>query len=52
MPAAGSGSTGIACVQEGFIFTGIEEIEKNCRIAELRIAYWKKQLSPQIKMEL
>jgi len=35
---AGSGTTGIACVEEGFGFVGIEQDDEYCDIAKLRIA--------------
>lgn len=36
---AGSGSTLVACIQEGFHFLGIEQDEHYCEIARARIAY-------------
>jgi site-specific DNA-methyltransferase (adenine-specific) len=36
-PFAGSGSTGVAAVQEGFSFLGIEQSSDYCRIARRRI---------------
>jgi len=38
-PFAGSGSTGIACVHEGFRFIGIEQSEEYAEIARRRIAH-------------
>jgi len=38
-PFAGSGSTGVACVREGFRFVGIEQDESYASIAEARIAH-------------
>jgi hypothetical protein len=39
-PFAGSGTTGIAAVLEGFDFVGIEREEEYVRIAEARIKWW------------
>lgn len=39
----GSGSTGIACSNEGFEFIGIEREAQYYKIAKARIAYWSKQ---------
>jgi len=36
-PFMGSGSTGKACVLEGFDFIGIEKNEEYCEIAKARI---------------
>jgi site-specific DNA-methyltransferase (adenine-specific) len=36
-PFAGSGSTGVAAVREGFNFTGIELDSEYCEIARARI---------------
>jgi len=41
-PFMGSGSTGCACVQEGFNFVGIEQDPDYCQIARRRIAHWAK----------
>lgn len=41
-PFAGSGTTGIACVLEGFDFVGIEREDEYADIAEARIAWWAK----------
>lgn len=38
-PFAGSGSTGKACMLEGFNFIGIEQDAEYCKIAEARIRY-------------
>jgi len=38
-PFMGSGSTGKACVLEGFDFIGIELESDYCKIAEARIKY-------------
>ena len=38
-PFAGSGSTGVACVQEGFDFIGIESEEEYVEIAQHRITH-------------
>ena len=38
----GSGTTGIACVLEGFHFMGFELEERYAQIAEARIAHWEK----------
>ena len=43
-PFCGSGSTGVACVQEGFQFIGIEQNLEYAKIAELRIAHAEKNL--------
>jgi DNA modification methylase len=37
-PFAGSGSTGLACVHEGFRFTGIEQSKEYVRIARRRLS--------------
>ena len=37
-PFAGSGSTGMACKQMGYEFTGIEQDARYCDIANKRIA--------------
>jgi DNA modification methylase len=42
-PFCGSGSTGVACVREGFGFVGIEMSEEYCEIARRRIAYEQEQ---------
>jgi site-specific DNA-methyltransferase (adenine-specific) len=42
-PFAGSGSTGIAAIQEGFIFIGIEKEEPYYKIANTRIKVHLKQ---------
>lgn len=39
-PFAGSGSTGAACVDDGFHFIGIEKDADYCEIARRRVAYW------------
>jgi hypothetical protein len=39
-PFAGSGTTGIACVLEGFRFLGIEQDERHAAVARRRIAHW------------
>lgn len=36
-PFTGSGTTGMACMKEGFNFIGIEKEEEYCKIAEARI---------------
>ena len=36
-PFAASGSTGIACAEHGFSFTGIEQEQEYVKIAEARI---------------
>lgn len=43
-PFMGSGSTGKACMYEGFSFIGMELDEEYCKIAEARIEYAKKQV--------
>ena len=42
-PFAGSGSTCIAAMQEGFRYIGIEKEAEYVEIAEKRIAYWAKE---------
>lgn len=42
-PYMGSGSTGIACVQEGFNFIGVEMDKEYFEIAKARIEHWTKQ---------
>ena len=39
-PFMGSGTTGIACVREGFDFIGIEQDTEYMEIAKRRIEYW------------
>lgn len=39
-PFTGSGTTGCACVLEGFEFVGVEREPEYAAIAEARIAYW------------
>ncbi|HUU95518.1 MAG TPA: site-specific DNA-methyltransferase [Phycisphaerae bacterium] len=39
-PFTGSGSTGVACVAEGFDFIGIEQDLESLRTARARIDYW------------
>jgi site-specific DNA-methyltransferase (adenine-specific) len=39
-PFNGSGTTGIACVLEGFEYTGLELDEEYCKISEARIKAW------------
>lgn len=39
-PFCGSGTTGVACVLEGFHFMGFEGEERFCEISRARIAYW------------
>jgi DNA modification methylase len=43
-PFTGSGSTGKACMLEGFNFIGIERDEEYCKIAEERIRLFNQQL--------
>lgn len=40
-PFCGSGTTGIACLREGFSFIGIEQDAESVRVAEERLAYWR-----------
>lgn len=47
-PYAGSGSTGVACVQTGRRFIGIESEAEYCEIARRRIAHW----SPEPMLEI
>jgi DNA modification methylase len=42
-PFLGSGSTGIAAIQEGFNFVGIEKDPDYMKIAKARIEYWAKE---------
>jgi DNA modification methylase len=42
-PFLGSGSTGLACIEEGFSFIGIEKDPEYMKIARARIKHWKKQ---------
>jgi DNA methylase len=42
-PFAGSGTTGCACVLEGFRFIGIEKEGEYADIAKARITHWYKQ---------
>jgi site-specific DNA-methyltransferase (adenine-specific) len=42
-PYMGSGSTGIACMQEGFNFIGVEMDKEYFEIAKARIEHWTKQ---------
>jgi site-specific DNA-methyltransferase (adenine-specific) len=42
-PFAGSGTTGTACVMEGFDFIGIEQDVEYCEIARWRIAWAEKE---------
>ena len=46
-PFTGSGTTGVACVQEGFRFVGIEREADYCRIARLRIEHAASELEEQ-----
>ena len=43
-PFMGSGSTGKACVYEGFEFIGIDQSDEYCKIAKTRIEYAEKTL--------
>jgi site-specific DNA-methyltransferase (adenine-specific) len=40
-PYMGSGSTGVACMQEGFNFIGVEMDKEYFEIAKARIEHWK-----------
>lgn len=52
-PFMGSGSTGIACVKEGFAFIGIEREADYLEIAKARIAYAiKEKLAEPIPLDL
>ena len=42
-PFCGSGSTGVACVEEGFEFVGIEQSSEYVKIAEDRISNAEKK---------
>jgi site-specific DNA-methyltransferase (adenine-specific) len=44
---AGSGSTGVACVQEGSNFVGVEQRDDYVAIAEARIRYARVNLAEQ-----
>lgn len=48
-PFMGSGSTGIACVQTGHDFVGIEREEDYHAIATTRISYWKDKVLGDIR---
>jgi hypothetical protein len=41
-PFAGSGTTGIACVLEGYGFIGLEREQEYAEIARARIAWWER----------
>lgn len=43
-PFCGSGSTGVAVVELGFSFIGIEAEEEYCEIAKRRIAHAQEQI--------
>jgi site-specific DNA-methyltransferase (adenine-specific) len=47
-PFMGSGTTGIACVNEGRDFIGIEQNEEYLEIARRRIEYWQKRKQPRL----
>ena len=42
-PFTGSGTTGVACVKEGFDFIGIELEAEHMKIAEARITHAQKE---------
>ena len=46
-PFAGSGSTGVACIAEGFDFIGIEREPEYVEIARARIAHAERTRQPQ-----
>jgi DNA modification methylase len=46
-PFMGSGTTGVACVYEGFRFIGIEQEAEYVRVARARIFYAKKEIDTQ-----
>lgn len=46
-PFAGSGTTGCACVLEGFDFIGVEREEEYVDLANARIAWWASQRDDQ-----
>lgn len=48
-PFMGSGTTGIACVMEGFDFWGIDKDEYYTRIADARIQHWRNQSTKKIQ---
>ena len=48
-PFTGSGSTGKACVLEGFNFIGIEMDAEYCKIAEARIKIVEQDKNTQFK---
>lgn len=50
-PFMGSGSTGMACVELGHEFTGIELDKHYCEIAEKRIEGWSKLKSTELFVE-
>ncbi len=49
-PFCGSGSTGCACVVEGFDFLGLELDEKYAEIARARIEFWEKWEAEQMPL--
>lgn len=51
-PFAGSGTTGIAAVLEGFSFTGIEREAEYADIAEARIRWWEKHRGDGLAAEV
>jgi len=48
-PFAGSGTTGVAAVLEGFEFLGIERDSEYCRIAEARCRFWASHAGRDVK---
>jgi len=46
-PFCGSGSTGVAAIQEGFHFLGIDKDEEACTIARARLAHALVEAQPQ-----
>ncbi len=50
-PFMGSGSTGMACVELGHEFTGIDLDQQYCEIAEKRIEGWSKLKSTELFVE-
>jgi DNA modification methylase len=47
-PFMGSGSTGIACIETGHDFIGIELEKDYLQIADARIRHWDNEITPQV----
>lgn len=50
-PFCGSGSTGVACLEEGFRFVGIEQDPSYCEISRGRIGYAETQILGELPTE-